>query len=183
MYLEDGRIRLILPRKDEFRVSMLHRSVFFNLSGFLGEALDRLGRKKHEFPARVGISYEQAASISDELFLIRYDVLGQARHQNPHTGEFHGTTEVRRTGTAWDEMPKIEAELLPDGRLSLTLGRDELIIFANCVEVALEELAPRKSRVTYSEWITRTSMEPEEAEAFRDELRRLDRKVRVKGSS
>lgn len=176
--LEDGRIKLVLPPKDEFRVGMLYQSVFYSLSGFLAEALSGLGRKQHEFPARVGISYEQADSLWDELFLISYDVLGQPRHRNPHTGELLGTKEVRRTGTAWDRMPKIEAELLPDGRLSLVLGRDELTVFANCVDVALEELAPRRSEVNYSEWMTRTSTEPEEAEAFRDELRRLDREVR-----
>jgi hypothetical protein len=60
--------------------------------------------------------------------------------------------------------------------LTLTLGRGELAIFANCVDVAIESLGVDEFRI-------RRSMTPEEAEAFRDELRRLDRETQVKDPS
>jgi hypothetical protein len=68
--------------------------------------------------------------------------------------------------------------MLPDGGgIVMTLGRGELAVFANCVDVAMEELGAKTSRWGAAEfWILRT-MTPEEAEAFRDELRRLDRET------
>jgi hypothetical protein len=166
--LPDGRARLVITPHPRVRPPAYVE--FDHLIGFLSEAKEGLWRKRDESPTRVGITFEEAQSLMDGILLVRYDVLGVPRHQNPHTGEFHGTTEVRETGTAWDELPKIGAGLLPDGRLTLTLGRGELAIFANCVDVAIESLGADEF------WIRR-SMTPEEAEAFRDELRRLDRET------
>jgi hypothetical protein len=172
--MPDGRARLVIT--PHLRVRPPAYVEFDYLIGFLSEAKEGLWRKKDEFPARVGITFEEAQSLMDEILLVRYDVLKVSRHQNPHTGEFHGTTEVRETGTTWDGKQKIEASLLPDGRLTLALGRGELSIFANCVDVAVDTLSKE-------EFFIRRSMTPEEAEAFRDELRRLDRETRVKSSS
>lgn len=84
----------------------------------------------------------------------------------------------RKTGSGWDALPGMEAELLPDGRVAYVLARGELAIFANIVDVAIEELGAKSSESGRAEFKTRTSVEPEEAEAIRDELRRLDRQTR-----
>jgi hypothetical protein len=74
--------------------------------------------------------------------------------------------------------------MLPEGGgMALTLGRGELAIFANCVDVAMEALGAKTSRSGAAEFWIRRTMTVEEAEAFRDELRRLDRETRVRGSS
>ena len=74
--------------------------------------------------------------------------------------------------------------MLPEGGgMALTLGRGELVIFANCMDVTLEELGAKTSRSGAAEFWIRRTMTPEEAEAFRDELRRLDWETRVEGSS
>lgn len=179
--LRDGRVMLIITPLYEFIPPAYDE--FDRFIGFLAEATEMLWHAKDEFSVRMGIALEETYSLQDELSLIRYDVLGVPRHQNPHTGEFHGTTEVKRTSTAWDDMPKIEAELLPDGRLTLTLGRGELDIFANSIDVAIEGLGAKESKSGREEFRIRTSMTPEEAEAFRDELRRLDREVQGGGAT
>ena len=172
--LPDGRARLVITPLFEFVPPAYDE--FDRFIGFLAEATEQLWHAKDEFSARMGITLEETYSLREELSLIRHYVLGVRRHQNPHTGEFHGTTEVRRTSTEWDVLPKIGAGLLPDGRLTLTLGRRELAIFANCVDVAIESLG-------VDEFWIRRSMTPEEAEAFRDELRRLDWETQVKDPS
>lgn len=175
--LTDGRIQLIVAPLLGFSRPVYEE--FDRFIGLLSNSKELLWRKRDEFPIRVGITFEEAQSLSDELLLVRYDVLGETRPIDPPTGRYDGgPREIRSTGTAWDELPKVEAELLSDGCFALTLGRGELAIFANCVDVAIEELKAKSSRVGRSEFITRTSIEPEDAEAFRDELRRLDREVR-----
>jgi len=47
-------------------------------------------------------------------------------------------TEPGKTDTAWDEKPKIDAELLPDGRVAYVLVRGELSIFAGAIDEMLE---------------------------------------------
>jgi hypothetical protein len=74
--------------------------------------------------------------------------------------------------------------MLPEGGgMALTLGRGELAVFANCVDVTMEELGAKTSRSGAAEFWIRRTMTPEEAEEFRDELRRLDRKTQDRGSS
>ena len=179
--LPDGRVRLvILPHP---RVRPPAYEEFDRLIGFLSEAREGLCRRRDKFALRVGTTYEDACSLSDELLLNRYDLLGTPRPYDPSTGQFVGGVRgVRKTGTAWDEMPKIDATLLPDGRLTLTLGRGQLAIFANCAEVTLQKLAPTRSDIDENELHSRTGMWSWEVEALRDELQRLDRETRAKGS-
>jgi hypothetical protein len=169
-------------------------SEFSHLRGCLSETLYALRHEGDEYPGhnrvafkeRVGIAYEQARAISAELMIIEHDLLGVPRGAlNPLTGRHEGRPpEPGETGTEWDQLPRIEAEMLPDGGgMALTLGRGELAIFANCVDVALEELGAKRSRSGAAEFWIRRTMTPEEAEAFRDELRRLDRETRGIGSS
>ncbi len=166
-------------------------SEFSRLHGCLGESLYALRHEWDEYPGhnraafeeRVGIPYEEARAISAELKIIEHDLLGVPRGAlNPHTGRREGRPpEPKRTGTQWDRLPRIEAEMLPEGGgMALTLGRGELAIFANCVDVALEELGAKRSRTGAAEFWIRRTMTPEEAEAFRDELRGLDRETRGK---
>ncbi len=169
-------------------------SEFSHLRGCLGEALYALRHEGDEYPGhnraafegRVGLPYEEARAISAELKIIEHDLLGVPRGAlNPRTGRHEGRPpEPKRTGTEWDRLPRIEAEKLPDGGgLTLTLGRGELAVFANCVNVALEELGAKTSRSGAAEFWIRRAMTPEEAEAFRNELRRLNRETREKDSS
>jgi hypothetical protein len=69
------------------------------------------------------------------------------------------------------------------GALAVTLARGELAIFANAVEAALDELAPRRSGWGAEEFQSRQGLTVKEAEELISELRRLDRETRVKGSS
>jgi hypothetical protein len=159
---------------------MVSEGGFFLLGAFLGEPIHELRKKEEEFPPRVGVTLKEAESLHDEFFLIRYGVLGFQRDRDPRTGELWGPTEVRSTGTAWDRLPKMEAEVMPDGRVALTLARGELGIFANCVEVAIEELVPTGSVVEREDFKSLKGMTIEEAEELRDELLRLDRETRLK---
>jgi hypothetical protein len=188
--LPDGRVRLVLPHSTKPSIT----SEFSRLHGCLCEALYALRHEGDEYPRhsrtafeeRVGIPYEEARAISAELKIIEHDLLGVPRGAlNPRTDRREGRPpEPKKTGTEWDRLPRIEAEMLPDGGgMALALGRGELAVFANCVDVAMEELGAKTSRVGAAEFWIRRTMTPEEAEAFRDELRRLDRGTRVQGSS
>jgi hypothetical protein len=92
-------------------------------------------------------------------------------------------TEARKTDTAWNEMPKFNAELLPDGRVAYVLARGELSIFAGAIDEMLENLAPRRNESDHAEVRLVMGADIEELEALRDELRRLDWKTRLNGSS
>src|SRR5215210_1681390 len=111
--LPDGRVRFLVSEHG-----------FLFLHSWLGEAKGELWNKKEEFPKRVGTTFEEAESLGDEFFLIRFGPLGYPR-RDPHTKRLRGPDGVRRTGTAWDELPKMEAQVLPDGRLELKLARAE----------------------------------------------------------
>jgi len=186
----DGRVRLVLPRSTKPSIT----SEFSHLSGCLSTALYELRHEGDEYPGhnrtafeeRAGIRYEEARAISAELTIIEHDLLGVPRGAlNPRTGRHEGRPpDPRRTGTEWDRLPRIEAEMLPEGGgMALTLGRRELAVFANCVDVAMEELGAKTSRTGAAEFWRRRTMTPEEAEAFRDQLRRLDQETRVRSSS
>jgi len=125
--LPDGRTNLWLSR-DEFS----------RLPGLLGEADGRLRRKGasgSEFLDRVRITPEEAQSLRDELVITRNRMLDIPPLVVPQTGEFIGRTEIRRAGTAWDSLPRIEDEKLSDDRFVLVLARGELAILANFIDV------------------------------------------------
>jgi hypothetical protein len=166
--LTDSRVR--------FLVSI---AGFDLLVALLAEAKSELWNKE-EFPTRVGITSEEYESLQDELDLVRYGPLGYPRPRDSQTGGPWGPTEPRRTGTAWDNLPKME--VLADGRVALTLARGELAIFANAVEAALDKLAPTRSGWGASEFQSRQGLRVGEAEDLISELRRLDRETRGESS-
>jgi hypothetical protein len=179
--LSHGGVRLVIMPHPRVRPPAYEE--FQHLIGFLSEAREGWWRRRDEFAMRVGAAYEEVCSLSDELLLIRYDLLGTPRPYDPSSGRFSGgIRDIRKTSTEWDEMPKIGPTLLSDGRLSLTLRRGELGIFANCVDVTLDTLRAKVSRGGREEFWIRRSMTPEEAEGFRDELRHPGRKTRIQSS-
>jgi hypothetical protein len=127
--LPDGRIELILSRR-EFQV--LNRSFIEVNTATHGD---------DAYPARVGLSEAQTGALFDEFLLLRYDRLGETRPIDPRTGKFWWTaTEPRETGTAWDELPRMEGELLPDDRVALIVARGKLLIFGKLVKGMLDAL-------------------------------------------
>ena len=172
--LPDGRTKL-----------QLSRAQLSQLPGLLGEADGWLRRKdasEAEFLGRIGITVEEARSLRDELVITRNRLLGIPPLVVPQTGELIGVTEVRRSGTAWDSLPRLEGQKLSDDRFVLVLARGELGIVANCIDAMLQEMAYMGPQGRDSELHSRTDMRARDAEAFRDELRRLDRKTRLQGS-
>ncbi len=120
--------------------------------------------------------------MDDELSIISKELFGFPPNMSDENRERYERVmpkEPRRTDTGWDRLPKIEAELLPDGRVSYALARGELAIFAGAIDEMLRKLAPDKSKSSRTEvWFRVGGVEIEEAEALRDELQRLDREVR-----
>lgn len=173
--LSDGRIRLFLSPRKRMIVALS-----------LGESLvkpERLEKDAAEqFRTRVGISMVEAWSLDDEMSIIHRRLLGLPENMSEEDRERYERVmpkEPRRTGTVWDDLPKMEAELLPDGRMSYTLARGELAIFANAISEMLRKLASDKSRSSRTEvWFRVGGIEIEEAEELRDELRRLDQELR-----
>ena len=171
-YLPDGRTKLWVSRAE-----------FFRLPGLLGEATEWLRRKKDEFPERIGLTYEKVQPLREELRITRNRMLDIPPLVVPQTGEVVGRTEIRRAGTAWDALPRIEGQKLSDDHFVLVLPRGVLAILANCIDVVLHEMAYMSPEGLENELHSRTGMWSWEFEALRDELRHLDRKTRPQSSS
>jgi hypothetical protein len=75
--LPDGRVRIVITPDYEFKPPLYE--IFERLIALLSNATERVWHRRNEFPARMGIRFEEAQSLSDELLLIRYDVLGRSR--------------------------------------------------------------------------------------------------------
>lgn len=172
--LPDGRIGLVMSAKPDYT-----QGDHFRLHCFLGEALFALGRNREECESRLGVGFQEASSLDEELFLVRYEVLGQPRPAQESNRKLWSLVAPSRVGTSWDHKPKIQAQLMSNGALALTLGRNELSIFANSIDVALQELGASDSRGGRVEFMIRTSTTPEDAERVRDRLRELDVETRA----
>jgi hypothetical protein len=178
LLLPEGRTQLLLSRRyaDLIDLSLLN-------------ALYRGARKGRNRAARfrdlVGITCAEGMSLDDELSIIGKDLFGFPANMSERDRELYEEVMPKspaRTGTTWDEMPRIEAKLMPDGRIRYTLARGELSIFAGAIDMMLENLAPDRSRGSRTEvWFCVGGAEIEEVEALRDELRRLDCEVRGGG--
>ncbi len=177
--LPDGRVKLLLSRGEK---GLIKNSLLNALYRGSRQSRDSVAR----FHELVGITYVEGKSLNDELSLITRELFGPPQLQSKRDQELYEQVMPKtptETGTAWDGMPKIEAELLPDGRISYTLARGELSIFAGAIDMMLENLAPRRDELGRAEVSIVMGAEIVELEVLRDELKRLDRETRVKGSS
>lgn len=168
--MPNGRTRLVLSRNE---------NAIINLS--LVNALPGPVADDSEFRARVGVSPEEARSLDDELSIIGAKLFGLSPNMSEEDLKRYERVmpkKPRKTGTAWDHLPKIEAESTQDGGVSYVLARGELSIFAGAIDAMLEKLAPDKSKSSRTEvWFRVGGVEIEEAEALRNKLRRMDRSV------
>ena len=136
-----------------------------------------------------GVTYSQAWALTDEITAVLYFVEGRPRTVDPRTGELRPPVEPRRTGTAWDDLPKVEIkELLDATKLSdkcvvLVLPLEKVAALADALDVSLARVAPNRSESEKNDFRLRVAPSTEKGEALRDELRRLDRETRVEGSS
>lgn len=149
-----------------------------SLLNALSPAVGRESRSAVDLPTYLGISLDEAKSLDEELTLINERLFGFPEDMSERDREMYLRViprEPRKTGTAWDESPGIEAKVLSDGRVSYTLSRGELAIFAGAMDAMLKNLAPDKSDSSRTEVYFRVAgAEIEEAEELRDALRRAD---------
>ena len=176
--LPDDRTKLLLSRREERLIDLSLLNALYRTPKPGNEAVRRIR-------SSMGISAEEAMSLDDELSIIGHNLFGHPENMSEDRERHEQVMprEPRKTGTAWDDMPKIEAELLPDGRISYTLARGELPIFAGAIDMMLENLTPHRNDSGRAEVRLVVGAEIEDLEALRDELRRLGREMRVKGPS
>ncbi len=170
--MPNGRVELVLPMPNLLFIQWA-----------LWTAITALDRHEGWFRELTGLSLAEAQSLDDETTGARYALDGRPRRLDPKTGGFEPILKPRRTGTAWDDLPRIEAEKLPDGRVAITLPQEKLAVLPELLEASLVYVAPRRTEDEESAFRLRFAASTEEAEALRDELRRLDRETRVRGSS
>jgi hypothetical protein len=177
--LPDNRTILLLSRREDRLIDLSLLNALYRTPKPGEEAVRRIRRS-------MGVSAEEAMSLDDELSIIGRNLFGLSENMSEEDRERYEQVmpkEPRKTGTAWDSMPKIEAELLPSGGISYTLARRELSIFAGAIDMMLENLAPCRNEADCSEVRLVVGAEIEELEALRDELRRLNWETRSKNSS
>jgi hypothetical protein len=88
-------------------------------------------------------------SLDDELKVVRYALGGSPRFVSRVTGELVPPPEPHKTGTTWDELPKMEAENLPGGQIALTLPEEKLAVFSGLLEASLVYVAPHREPRTH----------------------------------
>jgi hypothetical protein len=170
-FAPDGRVRLVLPR-----LSLN----FVNLA--LWKTAAALQRDEQWFGELSGISFDQSQSLNDEMMSVRYALEGRPRTIDPRTGEPRPPLEPRKTGTYWDELPKMEAQNLQDGRVAVTLPREKLAVFPRLLEASLVYVAPNRSKDEEERFQGNLGASTDEAQELADELRRLNWKVQIKSS-
>jgi hypothetical protein len=148
----------------------------------LWTTITALDRYRGWFSEISGLSLAQALSLDDEMMAVRYTSEGRPRRIDPQTGEPVPPLEPRKTGTAWDELPKMDAENLLGRRVALTLPREKLAVFPGLLEASLVYVAPHRSESEENDFSLRFAASTEEAEALADELRRLNWKMHLKGA-
>src|SRR3712207_1734256 len=112
--LPAGRVRLVLSRSEDAIVGhSLREALYGNPRPDRDAAL--------RFRDVTGISVAEAESLKDERSIISRGLFGPpANMSEEDQGRYlrAAPEEPRETGTAWDRLPKMEAELLTDGRVS-----------------------------------------------------------------
>jgi hypothetical protein len=127
-----------------------------------------------------GLSPAQVRALNDELKAVRYALEGSQRFISAVTRELTPPLEPSKTGTEWDALPKIEAENLPGRIVVVTLPQEKLAVFPELLEASLVYVAPYRSASEESNFRMRFQSSTEEVEELRDELRLLDRELRLK---
>jgi hypothetical protein len=173
--LPDGRVRLVLSLGE-------NRLLSYSLSETYAAA-----RIDSEFRAHAGVSETEAGSLYDEWQILRRELFDLSK---PHEYESEASrawrTEEserlskgpRETGTAWDDLPKMGAEPLPDRRVAYTLARGELSISAGAIDVMLAKVARDRDMSSRNELFSRSGETIEDFEALRDELWQADLRLR-----
>ncbi len=126
-----------------------------------------------------GLSPTQVRSLNDEVKDARYAVEGQPRFLDPQTGEPVPPLEPHKTGTAWDDLPKMEAYEGRDGHVDVTMAREKFAALPELLEASLTYVAPYRSEPEERKFRGRFATSTQEAEVLRDELRRLGRQMRI----
>jgi hypothetical protein len=162
----DGRTQLVVS---------LPELVFINSA--LSATRDALYRDEARWQGIAELSLEQARSLQDEVRSAYYEILAKPRVTHPRTGQLDPPLVPRKTGTGWDELPKMEVQRLPDGRVALVLARGEIDIFTNAVGVMLAHLAPDRSPSDRDELDSRYAVKVEEVQAFMVELEKTRREL------
>lgn len=165
--ISDGRAELVLPMPDLLFVQWA-----------LWTTITALDQNERWFRELTGLSLAQAQSLDDETTGVRYALEGRQRRFDPETGGLEPPSEPRSTGTAWDSLPKIEAEKLPDGQVAITLPQEKLAVLPELLEASLVYVAPYRSESEEERFRGRFAASTGEAEMLRDELRRLGRETR-----
>jgi hypothetical protein len=170
--LTNGLVKLVLPEPN-----------LLLLNWALWTTITALDRDEKWFRELSGISPAQAWSIADELLIVRYALRGEPRWLDPKTGELAPPLEPRKTGTAWDDLPKIKAENLRDHQVAVILPQEKFAVFPELLEASLVYVAPYRTEEEKSAFRLRFATSTGEAEALRDALRRLGREMRAKSAA
>jgi hypothetical protein len=150
--------------------------------------IDALHQDEQQWRELAGGTYLQTWSLTDEITAVLRFIEGRPRTVDPRTGEVWPPPEPTRTATAWDELPRVEiVEVvdpledteLPNRRVALVLAREKVGVLAGAFEVSLARVAPNRSGSEEESFRLRFASSTEEAEAFRDELRQLEREIRA----
>jgi hypothetical protein len=138
------------------------------------------------------VTYLQARALTDEITTVLRFIEGRPQTVDPQTGEVWPPSEPTRTATAWDDLPRVEiAQVvdpledtkLPNRRVVLVLASEKVAALAGAFEVSLARVAPNRSGTEEEAFRIRFASSTKEAEAFRDELRQLEREMRLNRSS
>jgi hypothetical protein len=155
----NNRIRLVLPLSNLLLVNWALWTT--------GAALER---DEKWFRELTGLSPAQVRSLDDELMAVRYSLESSPRRLDPRTDDLVPPLEPRKSGTAWDDLLKVEAEKLPDGRIAVTLPQEKLAAFPELLEASLVYVAPYRSEIEESHFRMRFQASINEVEELRDEL-------------
>ena len=168
----DGRVRLVLPF-----------SKLLFLQWALWTTVTALDQQERWFGEVSGLSPARALSLDDEITAVRYALEGRQSPDDPRARETDPSAEPRKADAAWDALPRIEAEALPDRLVALTLPREKLAVFPSVLEASVVYVAPRRSEPEQRSFHLRFAASTEEAQQLADELRRLHWRARPEGTN
>ena len=169
--MPDRRIRLVLP---------LPNLNFVVLA--LWKTAAALEQDERWFGELGGLTFDQSQALNDDMMAVRYALRGSPRTIDPRTRELRPPLEPRKTGTYWDELPRMEAENLPDGRVAVTLPQEKLAVFPRLLEASLVYVAPNRSKDEEERFQGNLGASTEKAQELADELRRLNWRMQVAGA-